>query len=161
MDGECLYTTKGRALAPLRRVVCGAYACAPYTGTCKRATFSTSHPIASPKRSLFFVFHLKTCPGRDHFSAVRVGAYGIRPTKWPRRGQECASAIDHSDHSPHKWVAGRAYAFALYTGACKRAAVRAYTRLRSPFLGTDSAYLYDSSPKRGICLKFIQIARIK
>ena len=62
------------------------------------------------------------CPDRDHFSAVRVGAYGIRPTEWPRRGQECASVIDHLDHSPHKWVAGRAYAIRPYTGTRKRTA---------------------------------------
>ena len=92
----------------------------PLHGDTKTPTFSTSHPIASPKGSLFFVFHLKTCPGRDHFSTVRVGAYGIRPTKWPRRGQECASTIDHLDHSPHKWVAGRAYSIRPYTGTCKR-----------------------------------------
>ena len=67
MDSECLYTTKGRALAPLRRVVCGAYAIRPYTGTRKRATFSTSHPIASPKGSLFFVSHLITYPERGAF----------------------------------------------------------------------------------------------
>ena len=54
MDGECLYTTKGRTLVLLRRDVCGAYAFAPYTGTRKRTTFSTSYPIACPKGSLFF-----------------------------------------------------------------------------------------------------------
>ena len=59
-------------------------------------------------------------------SSVRVGAYGIRPTKWPRRGQECASAIDHSDHSPHKWVVYRAYAIRPYTGAQKRGAFCVY-----------------------------------
>ena len=37
-----------------------------------------------------------------------------------------------------------------YTGTCKRAAVRVYTRLEPPFFDKDSAYLYDSSPKRGI-----------
>ena len=67
MDGECLSTTKGRALAPLRRVVCRAYAIRPYTGTRKRTTFSTSHPIASPKGSLFFVSHLIICPERGAF----------------------------------------------------------------------------------------------
>ena len=66
MDGECLYTTKGRAIAPLRRVVCRAYAIRPYMRTRKRA------------------------------------------------------------------------------------AVRVYTRLEPSFLGMDSIYLYDSSPKRGI-----------
>ena len=60
------------------------------------------------------------CPDRDHFPAVRVWAYGIRPTKWPRRGQECVSAIDHLDPSPHKWVAGGAYAIRPYTGTRKR-----------------------------------------
>ena len=44
-----------------------AYAIRPYTGTCKRTTFSTSHPIASPKGSLFFVSHLITCPERGAF----------------------------------------------------------------------------------------------
>ena len=94
--------------------------------TIKRTTFSTSHLIASPKGSLFFVSHRKTCPGRDHFSAVRVGAYGIRPTKWPRRGQECASVIDHLDHSPHKWDAGRAYSIRPYMRTRKCGAVYAY-----------------------------------
>ena len=63
MNGECLSTTKGRALALLRRVIRGAYAIRPYMGTRKRG------------------------------------------------------------------------------------AVRAYTHLGSLFLGKDSAYLYDSSPK--------------
>ena len=67
MDGECLYTTKDRALAPLRRVVCGAYAIRPYMRTRKRTIFSTSHPIASSKRSLFFVSHLITYPERGAF----------------------------------------------------------------------------------------------
>ena len=40
-----------------------------------------------------------------------------------------------------------AYAIRPYTGTRKRGAVRAYTRLGSPFLGMDSEYLYDSSPK--------------
>ena len=72
------------------------------------------------------------CPERDHFSTVRVGAYGIRPTEWPRRGQECVSAIDHSDHSPHKWVAGRAYAIRPYTGTRKRGAVSTSHPIASP-----------------------------
>ena len=116
MDDECLSTTKGRALALLRRVAGRAYSIRPYTGIQKRATFSTSHPIAFPKGSLFFVSHPMACPDCDHFSTVRVGAYGIRPTEWPRRRQECASVIDHSDHSPHKWDVCRAYAIRPYTG---------------------------------------------
>ena len=118
-------------------------------------------PHSLPKTQPVFRVTRQNIPRLRSFFAVRVGAYCIRPTEWPRRGQECASTIDHLDHSPHKWVAGKAYAIRPYTGTRKRAAVRAYTRLESPFLGKDSAYLYDSSPKRGICLKFIQIARIK
>ena len=113
---ECASAINHLNHSPHKWDVCGAYAIRPYMGTRKRTTFSTSHTIASPKGSLFFVSHRKTCPGRNHFSAVRVGAYGIRPTEWPRRGQECASTIDHLDHSPHKWVAGRAYAIRPYTG---------------------------------------------
>ena len=127
---ECASTIDHLDHSPHKWGVCRAYAFAPYTGTRKRAAvciyhnretikrtaFSTSHPIASPKGSLFFVSHRKTCPGRDHFSAVRVGAYGIRPTEWPRRGQECASAIDRLDHSPHKWVVCGAYSIRPYTG---------------------------------------------
>ena len=67
MDGECLSTTNGRTLALLRRVVCRAYSIRPYTGIRKRTTFSTSHPMASPKGSLFFVSHLITCPERGAF----------------------------------------------------------------------------------------------
>ena len=114
---ECASAIDHLDHSPHKWVAGRAYSIRPYTGTCKRAAFSTSHPIASSKRSLFFVSHLKTCPGRDHFSSNTVGAYGIRPTKWPRRGQECVSAIDHSDHSPHKWDAGRAYAIRPYPEA--------------------------------------------
>ena len=127
---ECASTIDHLDHSPHKWGVCRAYAIRPYMRTrkcgavyayhnretIKRATFSTSHPIASPKGSLFFVFHLKTCPERDHFSAVRVGAYGIRPIKWPRRGQECASTINHLNHSPHKWGVCRAYAIRPYTG---------------------------------------------
>ena len=148
MDSECLSTTNGRTLALLRRDVCGTYAFAPYTGTRKRTTFSTSHSIAPPKRSLFFVSHRKTYPGRDHFSAVRVGAYGIRPTKWPRRGQECASVIDHLDHSPHKWVAGRAYAIRPYTGTRKRTAVYAYHNRETIKRTTVHAFHRTECPDR-------------
>ena len=45
----------------------GAYAIRPYMRTRKCATFSTSHPIASPKGSLFFVSHPMVCPERDAF----------------------------------------------------------------------------------------------
>ena len=111
---ECVSAIDHLDHSPHKWDVCGAYSIRPYTGTRKRTTFSTSHPIASPKGSLFFVSHLITYPEHDHFSAVRVGAYGIRPTKWPRRGQECASVIDHSDHSPHKWDVCGAYAIRPY-----------------------------------------------
>ena len=123
---ECASVIDHLDHSPHKWDVCRAYAIRPYTGIRKRTTFSTSHPIASPKGSLFFVFHLKTCPGRDHFSTVRVGAYGIRPTEWPRRGQECASAIDRLDHSPHKWVVCGAYSIRPYTGTRKRGAVYTY-----------------------------------
>ena len=72
------------------------------------------------------------CPDCDHFLAVRVGAYGIRPTEWPRRGQECASVIDHLDHSPHKWVACGAYAIRPYTGTCKRTTFSTSHPIASP-----------------------------
>ena len=72
------------------------------------------------------------CPERDHFSAVRVGAYGIRPTKWPRRGQECVSAIDHLDHSPHKWDVCRAYSIRPYIETCKRATFSTSHLIASP-----------------------------
>ena len=71
-------------------------------------------------------------PDRDHFSAVGVGAYGIRPIQWPRRGQECASVIDHLDHSPHKWGAGRAYAIRPYTGTRKRTTFSTSHPIASP-----------------------------
>ena len=113
------------------------------------AAFFISHPIASPKGSLFFVSHRKTCPDCDHFSGNTVGAYCIRPTKWPRRGQECASTIDHSDHSPHKWVVCRAYAFALYTGACKRAAFSTSHPIASPKDSLFFVFHLITYPERG------------
>ena len=150
---ECASAIDHSDHSPHKWVVCRAYAIRPYMGTrkraavrayhnretIKRATVSTSHPIASPKGSLFFVFHLKTHPDRDHFLAVRVGAYCIRPTKWPRRGQKCASVIDHLDHSPHKWVAGGAYSIRPYTGTQKRTTFSTSHPIaspkRSPFFG--------------------------
>lgn len=45
----------------------GAYSIRPYTGTRKRGAVSTSHPIASPKGSLFFVSHPMVCPERGAF----------------------------------------------------------------------------------------------
>ena len=136
--------------SPHKWDVCGAYAIRPYTGTCKRATFSTSHPIASPKGSLFFVSHRKTYPDRNHFSTVRVGAYGIRPTERHPMDGECLSTTNGRTLALLRRDVWRAYSFAPYTGTCKRAAVRVYTRLEPSFLGMDSIYLYDSSPKRGI-----------
>ena len=106
------------------------------------------HPIASPKGSLFFVSHRKTYPDHDHFSAVRVGAYGIRPTKWPRRGQECVSAIDHSDHSPHKWDAGRAYSIRPYIETCKRAAFCIYHNRETIKRTTVHAFHRTECPDR-------------
>ena len=117
--------------------------------------------MASPKGSLFFVSHPITYPDRDHFSAVRVGAYGIRPTERHPIDGECLSMTKGRALALLRRDVCRAYSIRPYTGTRKRGAVRAYTRLESLFLGLDSAYLYDSSPKRGIYLKFIQIARIK
>ena len=116
MDGECLSTTKGRALALLRRDVCGAYAIRPYTETRKRATFSTSHLMASPKGSLFFVFHLKTCPEHDHFSGNTVGAYCIRPTKRHPMDGECLSTTKGRALALLRRAVCRAYAIRPYTG---------------------------------------------
>ena len=96
------------------------------------AAFCTSLHMECPKDSVFFVSHLKTCPGRNHFSGNMVGAYGIRPTKWPRRGQECALVIDHLDHSPHKWVVCRAYAIRPYTGTRKRTTFSTSHLMASP-----------------------------
>ena len=62
MDGECLSTTKGRTLAPLRRDVCGAYAIRPYPGTCKRAAFCICHNRETIQRGAFYVFQRMACP---------------------------------------------------------------------------------------------------
>ena len=86
-------------------------------------------------------------PDCDHFLAVRVGAYGIRPTKWPRRGQECVSAIDHLDHSPHKWDVCRAYAIRPYTGIRKCGAVYAYHNRETIKRTTFSTSHPIASPK--------------
>ena len=67
MDGECLYTTKGRTLALLRRVVCGAYAIRPYTGTRKRGAFFIFHNHETIKRTTFHVFHRTEYPEHAAF----------------------------------------------------------------------------------------------
>ena len=119
MNGECLSMIKGRALALLRRVVCGAYAIRPYMETRKRTTFSTSHPIASPKGSPFFISHPITSPDRDLFSAVRVGAYGIRPTKRHPIDGECLSTTKGRALALLRRVVCRAYSIRPYTGTRK------------------------------------------
>ena len=87
------------------------------------------------------------CPDRDHFSSNTVGAYCIRPTKWPRRRQECASTIDHLDHSPHKWVAGRAYSIRPYMRTRKRGTVYAYHKRETIKRTTFSTSHPIASPK--------------
>ena len=67
MDGECLSTTKGRALAPLRRVVCGAYAIRPYMRTRKCGAVYACHNRETIKRTTVHAFHRTECPERAAF----------------------------------------------------------------------------------------------
>ena len=125
MDGECLSTTNGRTLALLRRDVCGAYAIRPYTRIRKRGAVCVFQGMACPKGNLFFVYHRITHPGRDHFSTVRVGAYGIRPTGRHPWDGECLYMTKGRTLALLRRVVCGAYAFAPYTETRKRGAVRA------------------------------------
>ena len=81
----------------------------------KQAAFWGCYGVGGGKCGALDCFTVVVYTNRGAFSCPYVGAYCIRPTKWPRRGQECASTIDHLDHSPHKWDAGGAYAIRPYT----------------------------------------------
>ena len=89
------------------------------------------------------------CPDCDHFLAVRVGAYGIRPTEWPRRGQECASKIDHLDHSPHKWDVCEAYSIRPYIETCKRTTFSTSHPIASPKGSLFFVSYLKTCPERG------------
>ena len=82
-----------------------------------------------------------------YFFGNTVGAYGIRPTEWPRRGQECVSAIDHLDHSPHKWDVCGAYSIRPYTGTRKRGAFFIYHNRETIKRATFSTSHPIASPK--------------
>ena len=122
MNGECLSTTKGRTLALLRRVVCEAYAIRPYTGTRKRGAFYAYHNRETIKRTTFSTSHPITCPDRDHFFAVRVGAYCIRPTKCHPMDGECLYTTKGRTLALLRRVVCGAYAIRPYTGTRKRGA---------------------------------------
>ena len=89
-------------------------------------------PHSLPKTQPVFRVTRQNIPRLRSFFAVRVGAYCIRPTEWPRRGQECASTIDHLDHSPHKWVVCGAYSIRPYTGIRKRTTFSTSHSIASP-----------------------------
>ena len=86
-------------------------------------------------------------PNAPHFSAVRVGAYRIRPTKWPRRGQRVVRSINFQGYSFHKWNVWWAYAIHPYR----------VTRKRIDFLRSNvGAYCIRPTgrhPKDGKCAK--------
>ena len=63
MDGECLYTTKGRTLALLRRVVCGAYSIRPYTG--HENAVRLGHIRASNPHFLVRIAHTSMIPPQN------------------------------------------------------------------------------------------------
>ena len=88
-------------------------------------------------------------PDCDHFSTVRVGAYCIRPTEWPRRGQECASVIDRLDHSPHKWVVCGAYAIRPYMRTRKRTTFSTSHPIASPKGSLFFVFHLKTCPERG------------
>ena len=62
--------------------------------------------------------------------------------------------IDHSDPSPHKWVAGRAYAIRPYMGTRKRGAVYAYHNRETIKRTTFHVFHRTECPDRvavGVC----------
>ena len=92
MDGECLYTTKGRALALLRRVVCEAYAIRPYTGIRKRGAVRAYHNRETIKRTTVHAFHRTECPDRNAVEACTDVGWGERKNSLPRHVRKVLTA---------------------------------------------------------------------
>ena len=86
MDGECLYTTKGRALAPLRRDVWRAYAFAPLHRDMQTRRGFHLPPHGIPKRQPIFQVTRQNTPRMRSFFGRQGRGVWHTPHKAPSHG---------------------------------------------------------------------------